>query len=94
MTGHSLLLVLAWLAAAVAVTAAWSARAAVRRLRTHRDNRQGLARARRPDAPPHGGLLCYGDHGDVLCIRPADDTHSRHVPYRPTPKDTPCASPD
>jgi hypothetical protein len=32
--------------------------------------------------PAHDGLLCFGEHGDVLCVRPAGDAHTVHVPYR------------
>ncbi|MFF6801068.1 hypothetical protein [Streptomyces sp. NPDC012616] len=39
--------------------------------------------------PGHGGLYCFGEFGDVLCIRPAGDAHSYHVPYRPGPGERP-----
>ncbi|PWI09761.1 hypothetical protein DIZ27_14590 [Streptomyces sp. NWU339] len=39
--------------------------------------------------PAHGGPLCLGAHGDVLCIRPGGDGHSDHVPYQPAVKEQP-----
>ncbi|MGA5599569.1 hypothetical protein ACPCUF_00785 [Streptomyces griseoincarnatus] len=33
--------------------------------------------------PAHGGPLRLGEYGDMLCVRPAGDAHSDHVPYRP-----------
>lgn len=39
--------------------------------------------------PAHGGPLCLGAHGDVLCVRPGGDGHSDHFPYRPAVKEQP-----
>lgn len=56
------------------------------RAHDHRCTRPGPAAHATPvddPGPLHGGLLCFGELGDILCVRPAGDAHSFHPPYRP-----------